>query len=223
MVLGSPFGCPQSTIHERLASSMPFLCLDGIDGAGKSTQLLRLAEWLRAKPIDLVTCRDPGSTPIGDALRKILLESKEQIAPRTEMLLYMTARAQLVSEVIRPALSQGKTVLCDRFLLANVVYQGHAGGLDPELIWQVGEAAVDGLHPDKYFVLDLPAEIAYTRMKRGLDRMEQRGVAFMEQVREGFLKEAARQPGRIEVVDANRTEDQIFEDLTSRLTKWLHK
>lgn len=201
---------------------MPFICLDGIDGAGKSTQLVRLAEWLKAQNVALVTCRDPGSTAIGDALRKILLESKEQIAPRTEMLLYMTARAQLVSEVIAPALEQGKTVLCDRFLLANVVYQGHAGGLDPALLWQVGEAAVQGVHPDCYYVLDLPAEIAFSRLKRGLDRMEQRGVAYMESVRQGFLTEAARQTGRIEVIDANREPDAIFADLQGRLTKRLH-
>lgn len=202
---------------------MPFFCLDGIDGAGKSTQLVRIAEWLKERGIPLVTCRDPGSTAIGDALRKILLESKEQIAPRTEMLLYMTARAQLVSEVIAPAVARGDLVLCDRFLLANVVYQGHAGGLDPALLWQVGEAAVNGVHPDCYFVLDLPAEIAFSRLKRGLDRMEQRGVAYMESVRQGFLKEAARQPGRIEIVNADRTPDEIFEDLTARLTKRLHK
>jgi dTMP kinase len=201
---------------------MPFFCLDGIDGAGKSTQLLRLAEWLKSRGVELVTCRDPGSTAIGDALRKILLESKEQIAPRTEMLLYMTARAQLVSEVIAPAMAAGKTVLCDRFLLANVVYQGHAGGLDPELLWQVGEAAVQGAHPDCYFVLDLPAEVAFSRLKRGLDRMEQRGIAFMEKVRRGFLTEAARQGERIEIVDANRTPDEIFADLQERMTKRLH-
>lgn len=202
---------------------MPFLCLDGIDGAGKSTQLSRLADWLKSRGTEIITCRDPGSTAIGDALRKILLESKEQIAPRTEMLLYMTARAQLVNEVISPALNAGKTILCDRFLLANVVYQGHAGGLKPELLWQVGEAAVNGVHPDCYFVLDLPAEIAFSRLKRGLDRMEQRGVAYMESVRQGFLREAKRQGERIEIVDANRSEDAIFEDLKSRLTKWLHK
>jgi dTMP kinase len=201
---------------------MPFFCLDGIDGAGKSTQLVQLAEWLKSLGAPLVTCRDPGSTAIGDALRKILLESKEQIATRTEMLLYMTARAQLVSEVIAPALAEGKTILCDRFLLANVVYQGHAGGLSPELLWQVGEAAVQGVHPDCYFVLDLPAEIAFSRLKRGLDRMEQRGVAYMESVRQGFLTEAARQGGRIEVVDANRTPEAIFADLQQRMAKRLH-
>lgn len=201
---------------------MPFFCLDGIDGAGKSTQLVQLAEWLKSLGVPLVTCRDPGSTAIGDALRKILLESKEQIATRTEMLLYMTARAQLVSEVIAPALAEGKTILCDRFLLANVVYQGHAGGLAPELLWQVGEAAVQGVHPDCYFVLDLPAEIAFSRLKRGLDRMEQRGVAYMESVRQGFLTEAARQGRRIEVVDANRTPEAIFGDLQERIARRLN-
>jgi dTMP kinase len=202
---------------------MSFICLDGIDGAGKSTQLVRLAGWLQSQGVPLVTCRDPGSTAIGDALRTILLESREQIAPRTEMLLYMTARAQLVSEVITQALEKGETVLCDRFLLANVVYQGHAGGLDPDLIWQVGNAAVNGVHPDCYYVLDLPAEIAFSRLKRGLDRMEQRGVDYMERVREGFLKEAGRHGAQIEVIDAQREADAIFADLQSRMTKWLHK
>lgn len=200
---------------------MAFVCLDGIDGAGKSTQIARLSAWLKEQGVEAATCRDPGSTAIGDALRKILLESKEQIAPRTEMFLYMTARAQLVSEVIRPALEAGRWVLCDRYLLANVVYQGYAGGLSPELLWNVGEAAVEGVHPDCYFVLDLPTEIAYSRLRRGLDRMEQRGTSFMEKVRQGFLAEAKRQGERIEVVDANRDEEAIFEDLKGRMQRWL--
>src|SRR6186713_2549405 len=126
-----------------------FFSFDGVDGAGKSTQMERFCLWLRQQGHEFVTCRDPGSTQLGERLRSILLEkSATPIDRRAEMLLYMASRAQLVEEVIRPALAAGKTVVCDRFLLANVVYQGHAGGLDVSSLWQVGAVATDGLSPD---------------------------------------------------------------------------
>jgi dTMP kinase len=107
-----------------------FFSFDGIDGVGKSTQLRLFCEWLADQGLAPVVCRDPGSTPLGEQIRRVLLESKEStpIGPRSEMLLYMAARAQLVDEVIRPALEAGRTVVSDRFLLANIVYQGYAGG-----------------------------------------------------------------------------------------------
>ena len=120
------------------------------------------------------------------------------------MLLYMAARAQLVEEVIRPALAAGKTVVCDRYLLANVVYQGHAGGLNVADLWQVGRVATGGLMPDLTIVLDLPAAAAAARLDRPLDRMEQQGDAFHARVRQGFLDEAAHNPARIRVIDASR-------------------
>src|SRR6516225_4604683 len=110
-----------------------FLSLDGLDGAGKSTQGRLLGDWLRAEGHAVVTCVDPGGTPIGERIRELLLH-REMTLP-CEALLFMASRAQLVAEVIRPALESGKTVISDRFLLANVVYQGHAGGLDPEQLW----------------------------------------------------------------------------------------
>ena len=108
-----------------------FLSIDGGDGTGKSTQIALLAEFLRQDGREVVVCRDPGSTRLGEAVRELLLSRTDlRIDRRAEMLLYMAARAQLTEELIRPALEQGKTVICDRYLLANVVYQGHAGGLD---------------------------------------------------------------------------------------------
>ena len=187
-----------------------FVSLDGIDGTGKSTQLRLLADWLTSKGHDVATCRDPGSTPLGEAIRKILLDSRDLSISRTaEMLLYMAARAQLVSEVIRPALAAGRTVLADRFLLANVVYQGHAGGLDVEELWRVGETATGGLEPQLTIILDMAPQAAAARLARPLDRMEQQGDAFRERLRQGFLAEAGRRPDRIVVLDAGRSIEAV--------------
>jgi dTMP kinase len=187
-----------------------FLTLDGVDGAGKTTQIERLADWLRAADREVVLCRDPGTTPLGLELRKILLHREDLgIDRRSEMFLYMAARAQLVEEVIRPALAAGKTVVSDRFLLANVVYQGHAGGLEPDILWQVGRVATAGLEPDLTIVLDLPLEVAAERLGPVRDRIESRGLGYLQAVRDGFLVEARRQP-RIAVVDARGTPDAVF-------------
>jgi dTMP kinase len=187
-----------------------FLSIDGGDGTGKSTQAELLTAWLRQQEREVVVCRDPGSTPLGEAVRGILLDRHDlHIDRRSEMLLYMAARAQLVEEVIRPALAESKTVLCDRYLLANVVYQGYGGGLDVATIWEVGRVATGGLMPELTIVLDVPAEVAAVRMDRPLDRMEKQGADFHARVREGFLAEAARAPNKIVVVDASRSIDEV--------------
>jgi dTMP kinase len=182
-----------------------FFSFDGIDGSGKSTQISLFADWLRERGHDVVVCRDPGSTRIGEEVRKLLLDRDDlQITRRAEMLLYMAARAQLVEDVIKPALAAKKTVVSDRFLLANVVYQGHAGGLDVNALWQVGQVATGGIEPDLTFVLDLDDAHAAQRLDRPLDRMERQGDAFRAALRAGYLAEAARQPDKIFVVDASR-------------------
>lgn len=187
-----------------------FISIDGGDGAGKSTQLKLLAAWLEQQGRPVVLCRDPGSTPLGEMVRNILLDHHNlAIHRRSEMLLYMAARAQMVEQIIRPALDQGKTVLCDRYLLANVVYQGHAGGLDVATLWQVGRVATGGLLPDATIVLDMPVEAAAARIQRPLDRMELQGAAFHARVREGFLTEAKKSPEKIFVVDATRSVDEV--------------
>jgi len=181
-----------------------FIALEGIDGAGKSSQIAALVAWLGERGHRVTTCRDPGSTPAGDAIRSILLDRHEiALAPTAEMLLYMAARAQLVAEVIRPALDRGDWVVSDRYLLANVVYQGHAGGLDPEVVRRVGEVATGGIHPDLVLVLDVDLETAARRIARPLDKLENRGDEFRRRLRAGYLAEAARDPARIKVVDAS--------------------
>jgi dTMP kinase len=179
-----------------------FFSLDGIDGGGKSTQVALLAEHLRRQGRDVVACRDPGSTALGEELRSVLLNRRTTISRRAEMLLYMAARAQLVDEIISPALAAGKTVVSDRFLLANVVYQGHAGGIPPDEIWEVGRRATGGLEPHLTFVLDVPLDEAHKRTSRPLDHMESQGDEYRHKLRQGFLQEAARRPDKIVVVDA---------------------
>jgi dTMP kinase len=180
-----------------------FFSIDGLDGVGKSTQIRLFTQWLRDRGHTVITCRDPGSTRLGEQLRAIVLGTIDTpIDPRSETLLYMAARAQLVHEVIRPALNAGHVVVSDRYLLANVVYQGYGFSLPVDLLWQVGEFATGGLVPDKTICLDLDVDAAKARRKGAADRMEQRDTAYFQRLREGFLTEARRQPDRVAVVDA---------------------
>ncbi len=155
-----------------------FLVLDGPDGGGKTTQAARLADWLRDQGLDVVTCRDPGGTALGDRLRSILLDRDSvSISLRSEMLLYMASRAQMVEEVIRPALEAGRVVICDRFVLANLIYQGYAGGLPVEQITVVGDVATGRLRPDLTVILDVDVEVARAgRRGAGPDRGPARGL-----------------------------------------------
>lgn len=191
-----------------------FISFDGVDGVGKSTQTELFVAWLREQGHSVVTCRDPGSTELGERLRSLVLKATDiKINAESEMLLYMAARAQLVSEVIQPALSAGQYVVSDRFLLANVVYQGHAGGLNPQSIWNVGKIATAGRQPDLTIVLDMPLEKAVGRIGRELDRMEAKGMEFLQRVREGFLSEAEDAPEQIKVINADQQIDEVQADI----------
>lgn len=204
-------------------SLAPFIVLDGIDGTGKSTQVGLLAEWLGAHGIPAVRCADPGGTPVGDELRAILLGHRGELDVRAEALMFMASRAELVARIIRPALQAGTVVISDRFLLANAVYQGHAGGLDPEELGGISRFATGGLEPDLTIVLDLPVEQAALRRGRAADRMEARDLAYHQRVRDGFLAEA-RVPGRrIEVIDAAPAADAIQRALRRRVADLLRQ
>ena len=190
-------------MSQRAASSARFIVLEGIDGAGKSSQIAALTHWLGERGREVVTCRDPGSTPTGDAIRAILLDRHDlELAPVAEMMLYMAARAQLVSQVVRPALDRGAWVVSDRYVLSNVVYQGHAGGLDPDVIRRVADVATGGLEPDLVVVLDVDLETAARRLDRPLDKLENRGDGYRRRLRDGYHAEATRTPDRIRLVDA---------------------
>jgi dTMP kinase len=181
-----------------------FLSLDGIDGTGKSTQVRLLVDALRAGGAIVTACVDPGGTDLGAKLREILLHGRAGgMSPRAEALLFMASRAELVASVIRPALERGEVVVSDRYLLANVVYQGHAGGIDPGELWAVGRFSTDGLLPDLSIVFDLPVVVARSRRDRPADRIESRGSDYEERVRNGYLAEARANPTGIALVDAN--------------------
>jgi dTMP kinase len=187
----------------------PFISLDGLDGTGKSTQCRLLADWLRSRGYAVTQCADPGGTPVGDVVRGLLLDNCRQMTVACEALLFMASRAQLVAEVVRPALDAGRAVVSDRFLLANVVYQGYAGGLDPGQLQALGLMATGGLEPDVTLVLDLPVEAALARRHGPADRVESRDADYHRRVREGFLAEARRRPDRVRVIDAGQSIESV--------------
>jgi dTMP kinase len=179
-----------------MTTSLPgrFIVLEGPEGAGKSTQLRRLAEALRERGREVVLTHEPGGTPAAEAIRRVFLSGEHgAITPLTELFLICAARAQHVAELIRPALEAGKTVLCDRFSPSTVVYQGYAGGLPLETVRAMDAAARQGLRPDVTLIIDVPAEVGLRR-NRGdgeADRMEGKGLAFHQRVRDGYLRYAA--------------------------------
>lgn len=196
-----------------------FFSLDGVDGAGKSTQCRLLADWLRSQGRQVTLCRDPGGTAIGNGIRQLLLDSKFDRTMWCEAFLFMASRAQLVAEVIRPALERGEVVICDRYLLANVAYQGHAGGLPPEQIWEVGRYGVGGVMPDLTLVLDVPPDVASARKHGPADQMEKRGGAFQAAVRAGFLREAAKIPTQCIVIDAAKPVAEVQENIRHEVAR----
>lgn len=202
-------------------STRLFISLDGLDGAGKSTQCRLLAEWLEGRGLKVTHCVDPGGTEIGDVLRGLLLDKRRHMTLACEALLFMASRAQLTAEIIRPALATGRTVISDRFLLANVVYQGHAGGLDPEQVRSMCLLATEGLEPDITFVLDLPIEQALARLPGPSDRMESKDADFHAQVRAGFRTEAQRRPDRIILLDATQPVEKVQERIRLEIDRLL--
>ncbi len=202
-----------------------FFVFDGVDGAGKSTQLNLFVQWLRDEGHDVVACKDPGSTELGERLRKILLGRHEiPISNPAEMMLFTTARTQLIEEIVKPALAKNQTVVLDRYIFSTVVYQGHAGDLDPEAIWTVNRIATAGVMPDATFILDVPVEIAMTRIGDTLDRMESRGAAYLDRVRQGFIAEAERWPDCVDIVNANRPPDKIQTEIrAAAMEYWKRK
>ncbi len=206
-----PHGSHQVDKHH--ATHDLFFSLDGIDGTGKSTQLELFRQWLVQQGHNVVMCRDPGSTPLGEALRQIVLHGTMAISARGEVLMYMAARAQLVDEIIAPALQEGKTVVSDRYLLASVAYQAYGLGLEPGEIWALGEFATRSLHPTMTFLLDIPVELAAQRLSVDQDRLEQRDLAYHERVRQGFLRKARLAPDRMMVIDASRSIAEIQREI----------
>jgi len=183
-----------------------FVTFEGSEGCGKSTQVRLLDEWLRKMGVSTVVTREPGGTLAGDAIRHLLQHAPEgkNLCPEAELFLFSASRAQLLNEVIRPALAAGKVVICDRFHDSTTVYQGVARKLAGGMTRAVNDLTVGQTMPDVTFLMDMPAEEAFARLGgRALDRMESEPIAFYQAVREGYLSEAKMYSSRFFVVDAS--------------------
>lgn len=202
-----------------------FLVMEGIDGCGKTTQMQRLAEWLPGSGLmpsgaQLVQTREPGGTPLGQALRQLLLHPPEAVAPGpvAELLLYAADRAQHVDQVIRPALERGDWVLSDRFAGSTLAYQGYGRELNRELIVQLEQIATTGLQPDATFLLDLPLAVSQSRRAdQANDRIEAAGQAFLERVSEAFRVLAAGRGWWC--IDADQARDAVTAQIRDRLQR----
>ena len=203
-----------------------FITFEGGEGAGKSTQITRLAEVLKARGFEILVTREPGGSPGAEAVRHVLLSgAAEKLGPEMEAILFASARNDHVEQVIRPAVAAGKIVLCDRFMDSSRVYQGVTGGLDPEFMRQLEEVAIDGMAPDLTLILDIdPAvglERAAKRRAGPADRYEKETVALHRRRREAFLDIARREPKRCKVIDASADPEKVAAAILASVTALL--
>lgn len=197
-----------------------FITVEGIDGCGKSTQARLIAAALEAAGHDVLRLREPGGVKISEQIRAILLDpANAEMGDVCELLLYEAARAQLVHQVIRPALAAGKTVVCDRFYDSTTAYQAFADGLDRNMVSRANELAVDGCRPDLTLVFDLPVEDALRRRsgREAEDRLELKGLEFQERVAAGFRAVAVDEPDRVKPIDAGGSIAEVFSGVAAEL------
>jgi dTMP kinase len=185
------------------------IVIDGPDGAGKTTQVARLAAHLKEHGSDVVVLREPGGTAVGEAIRDLLLHSDTDVTAKTEMLLYQAARAQIVETKVRPALEMGRTVILDRYIYSTIAYQGYGLGLDPKGIHATALVATGGLEPDHVVFLDLTPEQGLGRISGPQDRIEGRPLDFHRRVRAGFLAQAESLASKATVVDATAPAEDV--------------
>jgi dTMP kinase len=213
-----------STEYRVPSTPPPFFVIDGIDGAGKSTQAALLTAALEARGLSVLRVRDPGGTDLSDRIRALLLSPENPVSPAAELCLYAAARAQLVHERIRPALEAGQAVVSDRFTWSTHAYQGAGRGLDASRIAQLEEIACAGIRPAHVFVLDLDPARRGARIGergQGLDRLEREGDEFFGRVRRGFLDLAASRPRESTVLDATRPAGELHAEILAKVTEIL--
>lgn len=194
----------------RESTAGKFITLEGAEGAGKSSLMSAISEWLAAKGLEVLTSREPGGTPVGEVLRDLLLDPKHPITPMTELALMFASRAQHIEEIIKPALAKGVWVICDRFTDSSYAYQGSGRGFNLESISAFEALAIDNYAPDLTLLLDIPVELGLRRAAQvgEPDRFEREATEFFQRVRAGFLARAETEQ-RIKVIDASADKDAV--------------
>lgn len=189
-----------------------FITFEGSEGSGKSTQSALVLEYLKSKKLPVMLLREPGGVKISEKIRDILLSvSNKAMGDECETLLYMAARAQLVKEVLKPALEKGQIIICDRFMDSTIAYQGWGNGVDVSSIESIGRFAVGGLKPDLTLLFDIDTKEGLSRTNAKKDRIEQRSLEYHSRVRQGYLAMAKKEPGRVKVISVDAPKEVIFE------------
>jgi len=196
-----------------------FVTFEGIDGCGKTTQLEKSYRYLRSLRYDVVKLREPGSTPVAERIRRLLLDRNSSLSDVTELLLYEAARAEITRQEIAPHLKAGRVVLCDRFYDSTTAYQGYGRGLDLRTVRQLHRLAVGEWQPDLTLVFDVTLEVAALRLGKKRDRLESQPAAFHRRVRHGFLQIAAAEPRRVKVIDGALPADRVFQEVRRYLDR----
>lgn len=194
-----------------------FIVFEGPDGSGKTTQAKLLSEYLTKRNKQVLIVEEPGGTLMGDEIRKILLHKEHRIAPLAELFLYEASRSQLVREIIKPALEEGKIVIADRYSMSSLAYQGYGRGIDLKFIEESNRAATEGLEPNLFFVLDVsPEEGLRRKSKSKRDRIESEALDFYRRVREGYMQLAERYENAI-IIDGMSGPQEVFQEILSAL------
>lgn len=202
-----------------------FISFEGSEGCGKTTQITRVARRLEDEGNDVIVTREPGGTDLGEEIRHLLMhaQSGNEMCPETELLLFAASRAQLVRQVLLPALESGKIILCDRFLDSTTVYQGIARNISSEPVQIINSFAAGNMMPDLTIILDVPAKVGLTRIRHRVgetpNRMEKESIDFYERVREGYLVLARELPQRFFVVDGSKSEEEVEEEIWNELRR----
>lgn len=197
------------------------ITFEGIDGCGKSVQARRSYRFLQNRGYDTILLREPGSTPVAERLRRILLDKKLAIPDVTELLLYEAARSELVDKVIRPSLQQGKVVILDRYYDSTTAYQGYGRELNINMIRSLHKIATRGVAPDLTMVFNVDLKTAFARRSKDPDRLESQAAAFHERVRRGFLEIARKEKRRVKIIDGTPSVEQVFTDVKKLLEEKL--
>ena len=204
------------------------ISFEGGEACGKSTQIKKFQEYLKEEQIDFVCTREPGGTELGEQIRNLLLHSKHEMTPETEFLLFSASRAKIVQDVVKPALERGSLVVMDRYFDSSYTYQGFAGSLNLQDLKNITDFAIKGAVPDLTFLLDISFEDGMKRKNndeslKNLDRIEAKGKAYHDKVRQGYLNLARENPERICIIDASKSIDEVFEKIKNEFKKRFFK